>query len=190
MINLHNLQKTLKCVIIVVQHKKIHKEENKMELKPTYNARGEKRAYYIGEDGEEYFMYKDERTGYSIREMNKDDVIPWYDAMKMDENQRKTPMERAITLASVTQKVEKMIGGESIEKTMLILDPKGTIIGELDFTGNEVARADLQIFFKDEETIKTKGDTILELIRRMNSLEKLYDEIWVEHTTKGSVRIA
>jgi len=159
-----------------------------MELKPTYNERGEQRAYYIGEDGEEYFMYRDERTGYTIREMNKDDVVPWFNAMKAPEHKSIFPINRMIYLAKVSQKVEEMLG-ESTEKTMLVLNPKDEIIGELDFTENEPAKAKLQIFLKDEKTVQLKGTRVVDLIRRMNINERLYDEIWLENDKKDVIRL-
>lgn len=159
-----------------------------MELKPTYNKYGEQRAYYIGKDGEEYFMYQDERTGYIIREMNKEDVQTWYDTMEIGKNRHQTPIERAIDMAKVSQQVEKMIG-ESLEKTMLVLNPKNEIIGELDFTEKDGVKAELQIFLRDEKTVKLKGFKVIELIKRMNISERLYDEIWTENTNHNMMRI-
>lgn len=158
-----------------------------MELKPTYSKNGEKRSYYLGEDGNEYFIYHDERTGYTIREMNKDDVISWYDTMRVQKGQQIYPLERVINLARVSQKVEKMTG-ESLEKTMLILNPNNEIIGEMDFTEKK-AKANLEVYLKDEMTVKLKGRKIVELIKRMNTSEFLYDEIWMENAQQGLVRI-
>lgn len=159
-----------------------------MKLKPTYNAKGEKRAYYLGEDGEEYFMYQDERTGYTIREMNKDDVIPWFEEIKQPEVKNIHPVNRAIYLAKVRQKVDEMIG-ESIEKTMLIYNPKNEIIGQLDFTENEPGNAKLQIYLKNQKTIQLKGARVIELVRKMNASERLYDEIWLEDDKKNIIKL-
>ena len=83
-----------------------------MELKPTYNKKGEQRAYYIGDDGREYFMYEDKRTGYIIREMSKDDIDDWFKAMKC-ENSILSPMQKVINKALVAQQVKKMIEEEN-----------------------------------------------------------------------------
>lgn len=151
-----------------------------MELKPTYNGKGEKRPYYIGEDGKEYFMYQDERTGYIIREINKDDIIPLFNAIKSQEVKKLSPMNKAVYLAKVKQKVEEMLG-ESEEKTMLVLNTKNEIIAQLDFTENEPAKANLQIYVRDQRTLKVKGRKIMELTMKMVNSEKVYDEVWMEN---------
>ena len=91
-------------------------------------------------------------------------------------------------MAKVSQQVEKMIG-ESLEKTMLVLNPKNEIVGELDFTEKDGVKAELQIFLKDEKTVKLKGFKVIELIKRMNISERLYDEIWTENTNHNMMRI-
>lgn len=160
-----------------------------MKLKPTYNDRGEKRTYYMGEDGNEYFMYHDELTGYTIREMNKDDVLPWFKAIKEPELKVViSPMNRVIYFAKLSEKIESMIG-ESTEKTMLVLNPKNEIIGELDFTEKNPGDANLQVFLKDEKTIKMKGSRVVEVIRKMNESERLYDEIFLENDKGQIVRL-
>lgn len=161
-----------------------------MELKPTYNAKGEKRAYYEGEDGNEYFVYHDKKTGYTIRQMNKDDVAPWYDVMVVQTGRRTSLLDRAITMARVRKKIENMIPGESLEKAMIILNPNNKIIGEIDFFEKEPGNAYMQIFLKDEKTVKQKGEKVIEMIQRMEASEFLYDEIWMEHMNGNSIRIA
>lgn len=159
-----------------------------MKLTPTYNAKGEQRSYYEGEDGREYFMYKD-RTGYTIREMNKDDVEPWYKEMKMQGNMRIAPMQKVIYLAKVSQKLDSMIG-ESLEKTMLVINPQNQIVGEIDFQEDENSEAIAQVFLKDEKTIKYKGSQIIQILQRMNATEKLYDGLWLENDNNQKIRIS
>ncbi len=159
-----------------------------MKLTPTYNARGEQRAFYEGEDGREYFMYQD-RTGYTVREMNKDDVEPWYNAMKIQENMRIAPMQKVVYLAKVSQKVDEMIG-ESMEKTMLVINPQNQIIGEIDFQEDEKCEAIAQVFLKDKETVKSKGSKVIQILQRMNATERLYDALWLENEKSEKVRIS
>ena len=162
-----------------------------MELKPTYNKKGEQRAYYIGDDGREYFMYKDKRTGYIIREMSKDDIDDWFETMKC-ENPLLSPMQKAISKALVAQQVEKMIEEDSFEKTFLIINPKNEIIGSIDFTEckEQPGKANIEISLRDKRTVELKRRKIIELIKRMIDYEKVYDELWIESTDHDMMRIA
>lgn len=79
-----------------------------MKLEQLYNEKGEKRPYLLGEDGREYFFYKD-RTGYVVREINKDDVPEWYRVMKEECGKiRVQAKRRAFDIAAVKAKADQM----------------------------------------------------------------------------------
>lgn len=161
-----------------------------MKLEPMYNERGKQRNYYIGEDGQEYFVYHDKMTGYTIREMNKDDVIPWFEQMKVKEAKGPiSPVNKMIYLASVREKVEKMIAAGSLEQTMLVLNPKNKIVGQLDFTEREPGVGYIEIALRDEKTVELKGSRIIEMIIKMNWSEKLFDQIFLENQAGVFVKI-
>lgn len=44
-----------------------------MKFQEMFNEKGKKRPYVLGEDGREYFYYKD-RTGYVLRDMCNEDI--------------------------------------------------------------------------------------------------------------------
>lgn len=149
-----------------------------MKFKELYNDRKEKRSYVLGEDKKEYFFYHD-RTGYTVREMSKDDVNEWFDVMKKNDKAHTNPIQMAICKAAVCSKVEQMINEGSKERTMLIFNPAGELIGSMDFTEMENCKAGVEIYIKDQETINRKGENIVNMIKRMQQNERIYDEIFL-----------
>lgn len=161
-----------------------------MKLEQLLNEKGEKRPYLLGEDGREYFFYED-RTGYVIRELNKDDVPEWYKVMKEEGGKIKTqPVQRAIDIASVKAKADQMAVEGSKERTMIIYNPAGELIGEGDFTEKDFAKAKVEVFLRDESLVTSKGYKITEVLKRLILNTALYDELWSESISGSLMRIA
>ena len=160
-----------------------------MKFKETFNARGEKRPYFLGEDGREYFIYHD-RTGYVIRDMCNDDIDAWLSAMR--NNKGLSAIQVAVQKAAISQKLEKDLDStDSLERIMVIFNPSGELIGSIDVTEKELSGScRISLYLKNPGVIKMKGKRVLEIIERMNNEERLYDEIWIEDTTRNFMRIA
>lgn len=161
-----------------------------MKLEQLYNEKGEKRPYLLGEDGREYFFYKD-RTGYVVREINKDDVTEWYRVMKEECGKiRVQAKRRAFDIAAVKAKADQMAVEGSKERTMLLLNPAGELIGEADFTEKDLAKAKVEIFLKDQSLVVNKGCKITDVLKRLILNTALYDELWAESISGSLMRIA
>ena len=160
-----------------------------MKLMQTYNDRGEKRPYCIGEDGNEYFVYHF-KNGYTIREMNSEDVREWYKVMKEENGIKKEPLQKAIEMALISKKVEESLGG-SLEKSFLVFSPDGNLLGEMDFFEEKgTAIAMVELYMRNSKTCITKGMKCFELLARMNNDIKLYDELWTIDIRNQRIKIA
>lgn len=161
-----------------------------MKFKELYDNKGEKRSYCLGEDGREYFIYID-RTGYVLRDMCNDDIDEWLSVMT---NERCiSSVQRAIQKAYISQKIEKELDDDgSLERTMVIFNPSGQLIGSIEFTEIEGGdgSCEISLFLKDEKILKSKGKRVLEVLVRMQNQEKIYDSLWMMDKEKNQIRIA
>ena len=158
-----------------------------MKFQETFNEKGEKRPYVLGEDGREYFYYKD-RTGYVLRDMSNADIEEWLSVMK--DRRGLTPLQMAIQKAAISQTIERELDdSDSLSKTMIVLDPRGKLIGSVDFSEKN-GEGKMQLFLRDQRLVDTKGARVLEVIIRMNRQEHLYDELYIENTGKELIRVA
>lgn len=158
-----------------------------MKFQEMFNEKGKKRPYVLGEDGREYFYYKD-RTGYVLRDMCNEDIDEWLSVMK--DSRGLTPLQIAIQKAAISQTIEKELDdNNSLSKTMIVLDPKGQLIGNIDFAENN-GKGKMQLFLRDQKLVDTKGARVLEIVIRMNRQEHRYDELYIENTGKELIRVA
>lgn len=149
-------------------------------FKPSYTNDGKLREYYFeGDNGQDYFIYKD-RTGYTLRDMSKEDIIPWCEALKIRNNI--PPKFMPVKLAQVDKQIEKQQNEEELGRTLLIFNPKEEMIGEMQFTVNEekTGSSKVAITLLNTTIVKTKGSKILLVIQRMLEQTRLYDEVFVQ----------
>lgn len=160
-----------------------------MKFQETFNKNGEKRSYYLGEDGREYLIYQD-RTGYVIRDMCNEDIEEWLSVMIGYKGA--SLLEIALQKASISSKIEKSLDdNDSLERTMVILNPAGQLIGSIDFTEQEDGSGcKIMLFLENQKIVDTKGKRVLEVLMRMNKQENLYDELWMENSEKELIQIA
>ena len=120
--------------------------------------------------------------------MCNEDIDEWLSVMK--DCRGFTPLQIAIQKAAISQTIERELDdNNSLSKTMIVLDPKGQLIGNIDFTENN-GKGSMGLFLKDPRTIKKEGSRVLDAIIRMNHQEHLYDELYIENTGKELIRVA
>ena len=161
-----------------------------MKFEELYNKKGEKRPYYLGEDGRNYFIYTD-RTGYVIRDMCNDDIDNWLSVM--GNNKKLSPVQIAIQKAFISQRIEKELDdNDSLERTMVVFNPSGQLIGSVDFIESEEndGKCKVTVYLKDEKLLESKGKRVLEVLVRMQNQEKLYDSLWMEDEKERQIRLA
>ena len=77
-----------------------------------------------------------------------------------------------------------------MERTMLLLNPAGELIGEADFTEKDLAKAKVEVFLKDQSLVVNKGCKITDVLKRLILNTTLYDELWAESISGRLMRIA
>ena len=159
-----------------------------MKFKPTYDKNGKQRVIFEGEDGLEYFIYND-RTGYTIREMTKDDIPNWYDALNI--RMRVPEALKPLKLAQVDTRLEQQQKEEVQGRTLLIFNPKNEIVGELQFEPDieRIAVARVWITLSNMALVKTKGVKIVKMLERMIKTTGYYDEVWAVNATDQLTKI-
>lgn len=159
-----------------------------MKFTELYKENGEKRVIYLGEDGLDYFIYHD-RTGYVIREMTKDDIIDWYDALNI--RMRVPEALKPLKLAQVDTRLEQQQKEEVQGRTLLIFNPKNEIVGELQFEPDieRIAVARVWITLSNRDLIKNKGAKIVKMLERMIKTTGYYDEVWAVNATDQLTKI-
>ena len=164
-----------------------------MKFTETFNQHGQKRCYYLGEDNKEYFFYHD-RTGYTIRDMCKDDVDEWLWVMHGDEIKNLSRVEMALNRAMVRDKIEKAMMEDSMIKIMVIFNPANKLIGGITVAEGmgkpgKGTKGVGTIRLENPKIIKSKGSRVIEAIQRMNATEKMYDQMWLTNG-ESEIRIS
>lgn len=145
---------------------------------------------YIEKEGKEKIFFKDKKTNVIIRELEKKDALPYYNAI-LKNNKRLNP---EILNTSYIEGFEKLVDSidteNDLEYTLIITNLSGKIMGSIDISIKNAVEAYIIICMKDDDIIKQNGEEVVDTVRHMHEYYGWFDQIFLKDLKENVVPLS